>query len=407
MLYSQRGNTIVLSEPIIRTQQRTVFLAVHPLSGFPTICSVFFWLYLSSVTYSPSSVQRLCVSDGNCSSFVQPYVKISMVHQFFLFVLLISISIFVCLTSSSLLLQLGDESHIADQRPAAYAMSSPTPSFPQFGRLPPEIRYSIWEVHLAHCDLTAMYVFDQQLELENQEQSGTVNHRPFVRVPAPDLLVNRESLRASRSWASAQGLEMRFRDGTNSCVFVRPWDPQRDAVFSYLFEHDTPYVIERAWDTIQSSITRLAITIYTALNGNYVVQPLLSRMPNLRTLYIVDCANPRTELLATVARPKTQEGDITQGTVIMAQAASALETYEPVEGAPHMTVLERSFKMIEIHEAMKMLGDFMKEAEKLHVELVLADTVKRTARNVYLGNLSANNREDGSHKEVAQRISTV
>lgn len=176
-------------------------------------------------------------------------------------------------------------------------------SFPEFGRLPPEIRRLIWNFTLR--DGPALCLFGwrwyvQFVDSRNEmEEFEGVDRRSHVEVPMPAaLFVCREAREAVHAWMAARNVTMRFRDETQGHILVREWDPEQDPVYVPRNRWEEFSNLEEDWETgsaeMGASIKYLAVPAFTGYFSIPTLSSLLDWMPNLRSLYIVWGALPDT-----------------------------------------------------------------------------------------------------------------
>ncbi|KAH8694745.1 hypothetical protein BGZ61DRAFT_532784 [Ilyonectria robusta] len=173
-------------------------------------------------------------------------------------------------------------------------------SFPEFGRLPPEIRRIIWTFTLRDGPTLCLFGwrwYVQFIDLYNEvEESEGVDRRPYVEVPMPAaLFVCREAREAAHAWMAARNVTMRFRDETQGHILVREWDPEQDPVYVPRNKWEDFSNLEEEWDKewengsaeLGAAIRHLAVPAFTGYFSIPTLSSLLDWMPNLRSLYIV------------------------------------------------------------------------------------------------------------------------
>lgn len=126
-------------------------------------------------------------------------------------------------------------------------------TFHPFLRLPPELRVIIWRESLPEQDVPALFFYkkgswlatDAEKTNENDETeddtiSLSFHHYVLEHVPVriPLASVNYEARSIALAWVREQGIQAVFCEKRQCYVFVRPFDPTRDAI----------YVSRATWD---------------------------------------------------------------------------------------------------------------------------------------------------------------
>lgn len=187
-------------------------------------------------------------------------------------------------------------------------------SFPQFERLPPEIRRLIWDATLPiDDDGPALCLFGwrwyiQFFDANNEmEEFKGVDHQPYIQVPMPAaVFVCREAREVVGPWMVKRNLTMRLREETQGHILVREWDREKDPVYVSLDLWEEFKSLQEDWDDgieeLGASITHLALPAFTAYFSIETLSILLEWMPNLLCLYIIwgELPVPRT---SRIARP--------------------------------------------------------------------------------------------------------
>ena len=169
-------------------------------------------------------------------------------------------------------------------RVAEAATNSST--FPLFSSLSPELRNQIWRDALPDKVGPALYFYrkgcwcprrlsksDEGYDTENDENNLNFEFRhdllDDVQFEVPLVFVDREARGIALAWVREQGIEIRPCEDRQYPVFVRPFDPMRDALYiafnkwdDFLCEPDDrqfqPDLFEQLVD-IKSDLTRIAV----------------------------------------------------------------------------------------------------------------------------------------------------
>ena len=167
---------------------------------------------------------------------------------------------------------------------AVVATNSST--FPLFSRLPPELRNQIWCNAVPDKIGPALYFYREGcwcprlLSKSDKEYGPEYDENILIFEFCYDLLddaqfevplafVNREARGIALAWVRKQGIELRSYENRHYPIFVRPFDPMRDALyvvldkwFDFLCEPDNwrfqPDLFEQLVD-LKSDLTRIAV----------------------------------------------------------------------------------------------------------------------------------------------------
>ncbi|KAI3325710.1 hypothetical protein HD806DRAFT_521223 [Xylariaceae sp. AK1471] len=186
-------------------------------------------------------------------------------------------------------------------------------TFPLFSSLPPELRNQVWHNSLPGVSRALYFyrkecwqprllsIFDEDFDPENAENNLIVelNHDllDYVRIEVPLAFVNIESRGIALTWADEHGLEIRTCPDTHELVFLRAFDPSRDAL--YVAPSHWDEFIDDAVDLIYKSdlfvqhvdirpgFTRIAVSESTIRSSASEFSDDLYLYDDIRTLYIV------------------------------------------------------------------------------------------------------------------------
>ncbi|KAG6004662.1 hypothetical protein E4U43_000702 [Claviceps pusilla] len=192
----------------------------------------------------------------------------------------------------------------------------PLTSFPQFGRLPIEIRHLIWREYLSlHCQLDkpTLYLYSKNLFLKHldpeheDERYAGISHTPSVEIsPPPSLLVNSEARSATLQWARTGDVELGRRPRTTprrrGQVFTRPFDPARDVLYVSRDKWDEFCELSFDGDGLEETtaqIQHLAFPAFTAYYSFAELGYLMGWFTSLKTLSSVWGPLPELEYART------------------------------------------------------------------------------------------------------------
>ena len=202
---------------------------------------------------------------------------------------------------------------------AAAATDSPT--FPLFTSLPRELRDQIWRDALPDKVGPALSFYrkgcwcprrlsesDEGYDPENDENNLNFEFRhdllDDIQFEIPLVYVNREARDLAFAWVREQGIEMRPRQDRQYRVFVRPFDPMRDALYvaldkwdDFLCEPDDrlsqPDLFEQLVDN-KSDLTRIAVPVALLRSDVASLTEMFRYLFNLKVLLII--VDPQPDL---------------------------------------------------------------------------------------------------------------
>lgn len=202
----------------------------------------------------------------------------------------------------------------------AAAASNP-PTFPLFTSLPRELRDQIWRDALPEKLGPALSFykkgcwcprrlseFDEGYDPENDENNLNFEFRhdllDDIQFEMPLIYVNREARDLAFAWVREKGIWMRPREDRQYPVFVRPFDPMRDALYvaldkwdDFLREPDDrlfqPDLFDQLVDT-NSDLTRIAVPEALLRSEVASLPEMFRHLFNLKALLIV--VDPQPDL---------------------------------------------------------------------------------------------------------------
>ena len=216
-------------------------------------------------------------------------------------------------------------------------VSTPTNSstFPLFSRLPLELRDQIWRDALPENVGPALYPYrkgcwcprrlsksDKGYDSENDENNLNLEFRHDflydIHFELPLVSVNREARALALAWAREQGVTKRPRDDGRAPVFVRSFDPMRDALHvsldkwdDFLSEPDDrlfePDLSGQLVD-IKSDIRRIAVPealLRNELTSVAWLADIFQYFFNVNVLFVV--VDPQPDLQSTDDDPRVQQ----------------------------------------------------------------------------------------------------
>ena len=200
---------------------------------------------------------------------------------------------------------------------AAVATNSST--FPLFSSLPPELRNQIWRDAVPDKVGPALYFYrkgcwcprrlstsDEGYDPENDENNLNFEFRHDLlhdaQFEVPLVFVNREARGVALAWVREQGIEIRPRENRQYPIFVRPFDPMRDALYvaldkwdDFLLEpHDRqfqPDLFEQLV-TIEPDLTRIAVPEALLRSNVTTLSSMFQYFYLLKVLFIIVDAQP-------------------------------------------------------------------------------------------------------------------
>lgn len=197
------------------------------------------------------------------------------------------------------------------------APSNTLSTFSRFSRFPPELRLQIWRESLPDLGI-ALHNYKRgcwgpqklpkvESEAEPDEQHGTdqdvVNfgfcHEMLdtFHVDMPLVFVNHEARSVALAWAHEQGIDMRFSEDTKRHVFVRRFDPMRDALFIGINQWDDfclepfdrlaqPDLFDQTV-TNNPELTRIAVPHTTIWADCATLPDVFHWFPRLQVLFVI------------------------------------------------------------------------------------------------------------------------
>lgn len=203
---------------------------------------------------------------------------------------------------------------------AAAATKSST--FSLFSSLAPELRNQIWRDALPDKFGPALYFYrkgcwcprrlsksDEGYDPENDQNNLNLEFRHDLlydaKLKVPLVFVNREARGIALAWVREQGIEIRPREKRQYPVFVRPYDPMRDALYialdkwdDFLFEpyarQFQPDLFEQLVD-IKSYLTRIAVPKALLRSKVATFPGMFQYFSHLEVLLIVVDAQPELQ----------------------------------------------------------------------------------------------------------------
>lgn len=186
--------------------------------------------------------------------------------------------------------------------------------FPLFTRLPRELRDQIWRDALPDKVGPSLSLYkkgcwcprrlsesDTGYDPENDENNLNFEFQhdllDDIRFEMPLVYVNREARDLALAWVREQGVEMRPHEKSRRPLFVRPFDPKRDALYvaldqwnDFLREPEDrlsqPDLFERLVNT-KSDVTRVAVPVALLQHELASLPEMFRYFFNLKALLIV------------------------------------------------------------------------------------------------------------------------
>ncbi len=204
------------------------------------------------------------------------------------------------------------------------AAATNSPTFPLFSSLSPELRNQIWRDALPDKVGPALYFYrkgcwcprrlsksDEGYDPENDELNLNFEFRhdllDDVQIEVPLVFVNREARGIALAWTHEQGIEIRPREDGQYPLFVRPFDPMRDALYIALDRWDD-FLCEPSDRLFQLDLFDQLIVVSTDLTRIAVPEALLrSEVAKLDDMF----ANfePRVLFIIVDPQPDLQSAD--------------------------------------------------------------------------------------------------
>lgn len=193
-------------------------------------------------------------------------------------------------------------------------------TFPLFSSLPRELRDQIWRDALPDKVGPALYFYrkgcwcprrlstsdEEGFDHENDENNLNFEFRhdllDDIQFEIPLVFVNREARGNALAWVREQGIEIRPREDRQYPVFVRPFDPMRDALYialdkwdDFLCEPDDrqsqPDLFERLVD-IKSDLTCIAVPDALLRSEVATLPEIFRYFFHVKVLFIIVDAQP-------------------------------------------------------------------------------------------------------------------
>ncbi|KAL5613832.1 hypothetical protein FOVSG1_002895 [Fusarium oxysporum f. sp. vasinfectum] len=247
-------------------------------------------------------------------------------------------------------------------------------SFPQFTRLPPEVRAAIWEHTLPEGDGgAALYMYNMDwwaqyslpgVAFHDMTTQGIqkLSRTPRVQVPIPTCAaVCKEGRRVVEQWRKRNNLGWYFREETKGDILVRPFDDERDILYVSRLKWESFQLLAVDWENddehaavvrIMESIKYLALPAFTAYYSISTIAALLPWMKNIKTIYVVWNKLPKAH---TIKRPLPD----------VAELADIKVTLDaPVQPRWELDKFLQRENTVELHQPDEDTGrDFVEEGE--------------------------------------------
>ncbi|KAF5705486.1 hypothetical protein FGLOB1_7932 [Fusarium globosum] len=159
-------------------------------------------------------------------------------------------------------------------------------SFPQFPKIPPEVRATIWEHTLPEGDGgAALYMYNMDWWAQYSppgvafhdmmtQSIQQLSRPPRVQVPIPTCAaVCQEGRRVVEQWRKKNNLEWYFREETKGDILVRRFDAERDILYVSRHKWESFQLLAVDWENddehaavirIMESVKYLALPAFTA-----------------------------------------------------------------------------------------------------------------------------------------------
>ncbi|KAF5569689.1 hypothetical protein FPHYL_1868 [Fusarium phyllophilum] len=192
-------------------------------------------------------------------------------------------------------------------------------SFPQFPKLPPEVRATIWEHTLPEGDGgAALYMYNMDWWAQYSppgvafhdmmtQSIQQLSRPPHVQVPIPTCAaVCQEGRRVVERWRKKNSLEWYFREETKGDILVRRFDAERDILYVSRHKWESFQLLAVDWENdvehaavirIMESIKYLALPAFTAYYSIVNIAGLLPLMKNIKAIYVLWNELPKAHMI--------------------------------------------------------------------------------------------------------------
>jgi hypothetical protein len=177
-------------------------------------------------------------------------------------------------------------------------------AFPKFLQLPAEVRAMVWAASLPAGDEPATYLWsiDFARQLKADRRSQPLRGRPLIEVlPGPPAIqfACREAHDAVSTWAQEWRLTKVQSSETGRDVYVRAWDPERDAL--YVGRPEWESFVDRLGRTsmlgVANKVRHLALPSFTAYYSLTTLVHMMEYMKRLKRIYVVWGSQPTRKYL--------------------------------------------------------------------------------------------------------------
>ncbi|KAG4256911.1 hypothetical protein FPRO03_03921 [Fusarium proliferatum] len=192
-------------------------------------------------------------------------------------------------------------------------------SFPQFPKLPPEVRATIWEHTLPEGDGgAALYMYNMDWWAQYSppgvafhdmmsQSIQQLSRPPRVQVPIPTCAaVCQEGRRVVEQWRKKNNLEWYFREETRGDILVRRFDAERDILYVSRHKWESFQLLAVDWENddehaavirIMESVKYLALPAFTAYYSISNIAGLLPWMKNIEAIYVLWNELPKAHMI--------------------------------------------------------------------------------------------------------------